>query len=188
MRRPDARHGCWFTSSDAISPTCLLRTPPIANRTPQRAERDLIRHGLCVRSGCPPALAEGIFLRVWRSGPSAGQPKVPVAIQSMVDRGLMMVHARSPHIGPRPLHGCRSGGAVLPGGAAPRVRPGAVRLYLAGAGDGGGAGEGVANQSGLTSEQLRALLASARRRGWGHRRISLQLNGTLPMRIHSIRD
>jgi hypothetical protein len=62
------------------------------------AERNLIRHELCVRFGRPPLLAEGIFLRVWRSGPLAGQPKVPVAVQSMVDRGLMVVRAVSPHM------------------------------------------------------------------------------------------
>lgn len=44
---------------------------------------DLIRRELCVRFGRPPLLAEGIFLRVWRSGPLAGQPKVPAAVQSM---------------------------------------------------------------------------------------------------------
>jgi hypothetical protein len=59
------------------------------------AERDLIRRELGVRFGSPPRLAEGIFLRVWRSGPLAGQPKVPAAVQSMVDRGLLVVHAGS---------------------------------------------------------------------------------------------
>jgi hypothetical protein len=62
------------------------------------AERDLLRRDLCVRFGTPPKLADGIFLRVWRSGPLAGQPKVPAALQSMVDRGLMVVHAGSPHM------------------------------------------------------------------------------------------
>ncbi len=62
------------------------------------AERDLIRRELCVRFGRPPALVEGIFLRVWRSGPLAGQPKIPAAVQSMVDRGLMVVSAGSPHM------------------------------------------------------------------------------------------
>jgi hypothetical protein len=61
-------------------------------------ERDLIRRELGVRFGSPPRLAEGIFLRVWRSGPLAGQPKIPAAVQSMVDRGLLVVHAGSPHM------------------------------------------------------------------------------------------
>jgi hypothetical protein len=57
------------------------------------AERNLIRRELSVRFGSPPRLAEGIFLRVWRSGPLAGQPKVPAAVQSMVDRDLLVVRA-----------------------------------------------------------------------------------------------
>jgi hypothetical protein len=32
----------------------------------------------CVRFGSPPRLADGIHLRVWRSGPLAGQPKVMI--------------------------------------------------------------------------------------------------------------
>jgi hypothetical protein len=61
------------------------------------AERDLLRREFCVRFGSPPRLADGIHLRVWRSGPLAGQPKVPAAVQSMVERGLMTVTAGSPH-------------------------------------------------------------------------------------------
>jgi len=41
------------------------------------AERELIRRELWVRFGRPPLLAEGIFLRVWRSGPLAGIGKLP---------------------------------------------------------------------------------------------------------------
>jgi hypothetical protein len=62
------------------------------------SERDVLRRELCVRFGTPPKLADGIFLRVWRSGPLAGQPKVPAAVQSLVDRGLMVVRAGSPHM------------------------------------------------------------------------------------------
>jgi hypothetical protein len=62
------------------------------------AERNLIRQAFCVRFGRPPLPAEGIFLRVWRSGRLAGQLKVPVAVQSMVDRGLMVVRTVSPHM------------------------------------------------------------------------------------------
>jgi hypothetical protein len=62
------------------------------------AERDLLRRALCVRFGSPPRLADGIHLRVWRSGPLAGQPKVPAAVQSMVERGLMTVAAGSSHM------------------------------------------------------------------------------------------
>ncbi|WP_147426154.1 hypothetical protein [Teichococcus wenyumeiae] len=62
------------------------------------AERELLRRELCVRFGTPPRLADGIFLRVWRSGPLVGQPKVPAAVQSLVERGLMVIGARSPHL------------------------------------------------------------------------------------------
>lgn len=61
-------------------------------------ERDLLRRELCVRFGTPPKVADGIFLRVWCSGPLAGQPKVPAAMQGMVDRGLMEVRAGSSHM------------------------------------------------------------------------------------------
>lgn len=60
-------------------------------------ERNLIRHEFHVRFGSPPRLADGIHLRVWRTGPLAGQPKVPAAVQSMVERGLMTVAPGSPH-------------------------------------------------------------------------------------------
>jgi hypothetical protein len=62
------------------------------------AERDLLRREFCVRFGSPPRLANGVHLRVWRTGPLAGQPKVPAAVQSMVDRELMVVRAMSPHM------------------------------------------------------------------------------------------
>jgi hypothetical protein len=39
-----------------------------------------------------------MLLRVWRSGPLAGQPKVPTAVQSLVNRGLTRVQAWSAHL------------------------------------------------------------------------------------------
>ena len=41
------------------------------------AERELIRREFGQRFGQDPALANGIFLRCWRTGPKAGQPKIP---------------------------------------------------------------------------------------------------------------
>ena len=35
-----------------------------------------------------PSVADGLFLRTWRGGPQAGQPKVPPAVRSMLERGL----------------------------------------------------------------------------------------------------
>jgi S-adenosylmethionine:diacylglycerol 3-amino-3-carboxypropyl transferase len=62
------------------------------------AERDLIRREFCVRFGCPPRLADGVHLRVWRTGLLAGRPKIPVVVQNMVERGLMTVAAGSSHM------------------------------------------------------------------------------------------
>src|SRR3954447_26501840 len=55
------------------------------------AERDLIRLELMPRFGQEPDLANGLFLRTWRDGPQKGQPKIPKAIQSMLDRGLVRI-------------------------------------------------------------------------------------------------
>src|SRR3954451_18794702 len=57
--------------------------------TPQ--ERDLIRLELMPRFGQDPDLANGLFLRIWHSGPQNGQPKIPKAIQTMLGRGLVMI-------------------------------------------------------------------------------------------------
>jgi len=60
---------------------------PSSPFTPQ--ERELIRLELGVRFGQYPSLANGLFLRTWRSGPQKGEPKIPKVIQSMLDRGLI---------------------------------------------------------------------------------------------------
>ncbi len=57
--------------------------------TPQ--ERDLIRLEMGMRFGQYPDLANGLFLRTWRGGPHKGEPKIPKAIQSMLDRGLVEI-------------------------------------------------------------------------------------------------
>lgn len=54
-------------------------------------ERDLIRRELCQHFGQDPRAADGFLLRTWRSGPQAGQPKLPLAVQSMLERGLVEV-------------------------------------------------------------------------------------------------
>ncbi len=53
------------------------------------AERALIRHEFMVRFGQESRLADGIWLRTWRGGPQAGQPKVPPAVASLLARGLV---------------------------------------------------------------------------------------------------
>ena len=54
-------------------------------------ERDLIRLELMSRFGQDPDLANGLFLRIWHSGPQKGEAKIPKAIQTMLDRGLVTI-------------------------------------------------------------------------------------------------
>jgi hypothetical protein len=53
------------------------------------AERALLRLEFFPRFGQAPSLANGIWLRTWRSGAKAGQPKIPAAAASMLARGLL---------------------------------------------------------------------------------------------------
>ena len=52
------------------------------------AERELIRREMGLHFGQYPSLADGLLLRTWRGGPSKGQPKLPPAVRSMLERGL----------------------------------------------------------------------------------------------------
>ena len=54
-------------------------------------ERDLIRRQLGLHFSSYPAVADGILLRTWRGGAQAGQPKLPLAVQTMIARGLIEV-------------------------------------------------------------------------------------------------
>jgi hypothetical protein len=62
---------------------------PTSPFTPQ--ERELIRLELMPRFGQEPELANGLFLRTWRGGLQRGEPKIPKAMQGMLDRGLLEV-------------------------------------------------------------------------------------------------
>ena len=62
-------------------------------------ERDLLRRELCRHFGQDPVIADGIFLRTWRTGERRSQPKIPPAAQSMIDRGLLEL--RATNRGPR---------------------------------------------------------------------------------------
>ncbi len=46
-----------------------------------------------------PSLAGGLLLRIWRGGPRKGEPKLPPAVRSMLERGL--VEVRTERSGPR---------------------------------------------------------------------------------------
>jgi hypothetical protein len=77
------------------------------NRTPSpftAQERDLIRLEMGMRFGQYPELANGLFLRTWRAGSHKGEPKVPKAMQGMIDRGLLTVR-RNPMGQPGPVRG-----------------------------------------------------------------------------------
>ena len=54
-------------------------------------ERDLLRREFCRHFSQYPTIADGIFLRTWRGGERRGQPKIPPAVQTMLDRGLVEV-------------------------------------------------------------------------------------------------
>jgi hypothetical protein len=54
-------------------------------------ERELIRREFSQHFGSFPLLAEGIFLRTWRGGPQAGEPKLTPALRTMLERGLVEV-------------------------------------------------------------------------------------------------
>ena len=73
----------------AESPSPALPEPAAAFTAP---ERELIRRELHPRFGQEPLVADGIMLRTWRGGPNAGQPKIPPAVRTMLERGLVEVH------------------------------------------------------------------------------------------------
>src|SRR5690349_2351196 len=54
-------------------------------------ERDLLRRELCQHFGEDPSIADGIFLRTWRAGERKKEPKIPAAVQTMIDRGLVRI-------------------------------------------------------------------------------------------------
>jgi hypothetical protein len=52
-------------------------------------ERDYIRRELDTFFSTLPRVADGFQLKTWRGGPFAGQPKVPPAARSLLERGLL---------------------------------------------------------------------------------------------------
>src|SRR5271166_6320946 len=58
-----------------LSPMSPSSKPPAPPFTP--AERAWLRQELGVHFGAPPHIADGIFLRSWKSGPEKGRPKLP---------------------------------------------------------------------------------------------------------------
>lgn len=66
------------------------RSAPLPCPFDQR-ERELIRSAFAAHFGQIASLSDGIFLRVWRSGPQKNQPKLPPAVRSMLARGLVEI-------------------------------------------------------------------------------------------------
>ena len=58
-------------------------------------EREYIRRELDQFFSTLPSVAEGFQLRTWRGGPQKGQPKLPPAAKTLVDRGLMRIDRSS---------------------------------------------------------------------------------------------
>src|SRR5919199_6866864 len=73
----------------------LQPSPPLFTA----AERDLIRRDMGLHFGQLPSLADGLLLRTWRGGPQKGEPKLPPAVRTMLERGL--VEVRPGRLGPR---------------------------------------------------------------------------------------
>jgi hypothetical protein len=61
-----------------------------------REEVAYLRTELLPRFGVSPSLADGILLRSWKSGPLSGTPRLPPAIKSLAERGLVDIRQPSP--------------------------------------------------------------------------------------------
>ena len=68
-------------------PGAMTNRPDLASFT--TSERDVIRREMGQRFGSFPCLADGVWLRTWRTGERKGQPKIPPAIQTMMERGIV---------------------------------------------------------------------------------------------------
>jgi hypothetical protein len=55
------------------------------------AERNYIRGNLDQVFSTLPTVADGFLLKNWRSGPQAGQPKMPLSAKGLIERGLMRI-------------------------------------------------------------------------------------------------
>ncbi len=72
-------------------------TTASASFTP--GEREYIRRELDIFFSSYPSVAEGFPLRTWRGGPHAGEPKLPPAAKTLLERGLARLDlARHPRI------------------------------------------------------------------------------------------
>src|SRR4051812_8227205 len=56
-----------------------------------KKDRDVVRLEFMDRFGSAASIHEGFWLRRWVTGPHKGQPKVPAAVGSMLERGLVTI-------------------------------------------------------------------------------------------------
>ena len=63
-------------------------TPPFDVR-----ERSWIRRELALHRDRPSDLGDGVLLRSWKNGPGRGTPKIPPAVHSLMNRGLMEIRS-----------------------------------------------------------------------------------------------
>ena len=68
--------------------------PPAAAFSPN--ERAFIRHAFSQFFNTLPPIADGILLRTWRAGEQKGQPKIPPALRTMIDHGLVEIRPMEP--------------------------------------------------------------------------------------------
>lgn len=61
-----------------------------------RDEISYLRNELLPRFGTSPLISEGILLRSWKAGSRAGDPRLPPAVKTLAERGLIEVRRPSP--------------------------------------------------------------------------------------------
>jgi hypothetical protein len=61
-----------------------------------REEVAYLRIELLPRFGVAPSLTDGILLKSWKSGPRSGTPRLPPAVKSLSERGMVDIRQPSP--------------------------------------------------------------------------------------------
>jgi hypothetical protein len=78
---PQRGPACYITGHVDIPTTAIAEFNP--------AERDYVRRELDLYFTTLPTVAAGFQLRIWKSGPRKGTPKLPQAAKGLLDRGLL---------------------------------------------------------------------------------------------------
>lgn len=65
--------------------------PPTDDPNFDAKERDLIRREFLQRMSSARSVHDGFLLRRWATGERKGHPKIPASVQSMLDRGLVVL-------------------------------------------------------------------------------------------------